>query len=140
MKKRTRTGAISIFLIIGLMLISGSAHAKTDWNTLKEIELSGPVLDITGSPDGQKIFALTEKEIVVYSTAKQMIESRIPLKESFNRLIFDGRNKTLILSGGTSKMIKIIQVVEIFDVEVAGLPFKGPENAPVTIAVFDDYQ
>jgi hypothetical protein len=28
----------------------------------------------------------------------------------------------------------------VFTIDVSGLPFKGPLDAPVVIAVFDDYQ
>ncbi len=140
MKKRTRIWGTIFCMLIVLMPVSGSLHAKTYWTVVNPLEFSDPVIDMAASSDGSLIFALTSREIVVYSPSENVIESRIPLDETFDRIIFNERNSTLILSGTASKKLKIIRVDKIFDVDVAGLPFRGPENAPVIIAVFDDYQ
>ena len=140
MKKRTRIWGTFFCMLIVLVPVSGSLHAKTDWTVVKQFEFSGPVIDMAASSDGSLIFALTSREIVVYSPSENVIESRIPLDETFDRIIFNERNSTLILSGTASNTLKIIRVDKVFEVDVAGMPFRGPENAPVIIAVFDDYQ
>jgi hypothetical protein len=46
----------------------------------------------------------------------------------------------LILTSSFSKTLKIFQVDTIHEIALSGLAFKGPADAAVTIAVFDDYQ
>jgi len=40
----------------------------------------------------------------------------------------------------SQKMLRVIQLETIHQFDLSGLPFKGREEAPVTIAVFSDYQ
>jgi protein-disulfide isomerase len=44
------------------------------------------------------------------------------------------------LSSSGSKTLKILKLQDLYEVDLSGLPFKGPENAPVTVVVFSDYQ
>jgi len=60
--------------------------------------------------------------------------------KGFDRLIYSPRSSSLILTSSSEKAVKVIQLEAIHKTDMSGLPFKGPENAPVTIAVFSDYQ
>jgi len=51
-----------------------------------------------------------------------------------------GKTNTLILASSSTGALKIIQADQRYEISLSGLPFKGPVDAPVTIAVFDDYQ
>jgi hypothetical protein len=58
----------------------------------------------------------------------------------FDRLSYSAKTNSLILSSQSEKTVKVIQLELIHKFDLSGLPVKGPENAPVTMTVFGDYQ
>ena len=140
MKKRTTGLGAFVCVLIGVLMIVGHAHAKVDWTIVNRIDLKSRAVDVASSQDGNLIFVLTSGEIVIYSVSKNRIENRIPVDEAFDRILYSDKNNTLVLSGGSSQSLRVIRVDWIHDIDISGLPFKGPADAPVIIATFDDYQ
>jgi hypothetical protein len=106
----------------------------------KQLTLDVSPLDIAASADGQWLFILTPGEIIVYSAFEDKISKGIPIDKAFDSLTYSARDNSLILSSRTDKSVKIIQLELIHQFDNSGLPVQGPENAPVTVAVFGDYQ
>ena len=48
--------------------------------------------------------------------------------------------ETLILRSGKNKTVELVTLDFIQKINITGSPFKGPQDAPVVIAVFDDFQ
>lgn len=140
MKKRLPLFSIIIIVLVACLTFSQFAHADVDWRTLNEINIGTRPLDVATAPEGEMIFILTPGEILVYERFENRITSRIPISKNFDRVTYSGRTGTLILTSSSSQVLKIVKVDRIHNIDISGLPFKGPENAPVTIAVFDDYQ
>ena len=46
----------------------------------------------------------------------------------------------LTITSSTKKTLQVILFETIYKIDLTGLPFKGPQDASVTVAVFDDYQ
>ncbi len=111
-----------------------------EWTEKSQIKIEAPLLDIATSLDGRWIFILAPGEILVYSVSEEKVVNRIPVDRAFDRLTHSPKTNTLILGSGTEKTLKIIELEVIHNIEISGLPIKGPEGAPVTIAVFGDYQ
>jgi hypothetical protein len=114
--------------------------ADVDWTIKKQLNLEVPPLDISASVDGRWIFILVPREILVYSVSEDKVVNQIPVDKAFDKLTHSARSNTLVLSSQSEKTLKIIQLELIHKIDISGLPFKGPENAPVTMAVFGDYQ
>ena len=133
---------MGIFLIILTALVPASriVHAEVDWTLLKQMDLSAQPLDIAVSTDGKLIFVLTPEEILVYFEPEDRITNRIPIEKGYDKVTYSGRKTALILTNSSSQKLKIIRVDRIYPIDYSGLPFKGPADAPITIAVFDDYQ
>ena len=140
MKERAKILGIFLIILFSWASAPGIVHADVDWTAIKQIDLGAQPLDIATSEDGTLIFVLAPGEILVYSIPKNKITSRIPVDKDFDRVIHSAKNNTLILTSSSSNTLKIIRVDRIYDIDISGLPFQGPENAPVTIAIFDDYQ
>ena len=136
----------ALILTLLLALAAGSfcanrlLAATLDWQVKNQIKLEGAPLDVATSTDGRWIFVLTQGEVLVYSTSEGHVINRIPAGENFDRLTHSAINNTLILGSGSGKTLKIIQLEVIHTIDISGLPFKGPEHAPIIIAVFADYQ
>ncbi|HAK59515.1 MAG TPA: hypothetical protein DCO77_03900 [Nitrospiraceae bacterium] len=116
------------------------AHADLEWLLKKQLNLQAQPLDVASSTDGQWVYVLTPGEVLVYSMSKGKVTDRIPVGKAFDRISHSLQNNTLMITSSTKKLLKIIQIEEIHQFAFAGSPFKGPKNAPVTIAVFSDYQ
>lgn len=119
---------------------AGEAAAKLDWTELRRVDLPGEPLDTAASRDGKTLFVLVPGEILVYALQENQVEGRIPVDPGFDRLSYSAARDSLILSSRTGRKVIFMRVEQIQEIDVSGLPHTGPADAPVTIAVFDDYQ
>ena len=140
MKNTARKSGIVLFIIISWILVPQFSYAEIDTTLIKQTNLDVKPLDIAASVDGKMIYVLAQGEILVYSIDEGKVSNRIPIDKDFDKLTYADKNNVLILTSSSSKKLKIIQVDFIYHIALDGLPFKGPANAAVTIAVFDDYQ
>ncbi len=135
--------AIRIILTFLASLLFVPQHAvaqKMEWTIKTERNLEATPLDTAVSADGRLIFILSPGEILVYSVLQQKVINRIPVDKRFDRVTFSRADNTLIVTSSSEKVLKTIQLEFIQNIDITGLPFKGPANAPVTVAVFNDYQ
>ena len=140
MKNIARKFSIVFFIIISCVLVPQFIYAEVDTTLIKQTNLDVQPLDIAASIDGKTIYILARGEILIYSIDEGKVLNRFPIDKDFDKLTYSARNNVLILTSTSSKKLKIIQVDVIYKIAVDGLPFKGPANALVTIAVFEDYQ
>jgi hypothetical protein len=138
--RRLRILGIPLIILASLVSASPIIHADVDWTIIEQINLKAQPLDIAASVDGRLIFILAPGEILVYSISEDKVTNRIPIDKDFDRITYSEKNNTLILTSSSSKTLSIIQGNRIHKIDLSGLPFKGPADAAVTIAVFDDYQ
>jgi hypothetical protein len=131
---------IILSLIVGWALVPQVFAADLELTERKQLKLDVSPLDIAASADGQWLFILTPGEIIVYSAFEDKISKGIPIDKGFDSLTYSARDNSLILSSRSDKAVKIIQLELIHQFDISGLPLKGPKNAPVTMAVFGDYQ
>ena len=140
MKKVLRILAIFLLVIVGWVSVPKFIYAEIDTTLIKQTNLDVQPLDIASSVDGKTIYVLARGEILVYSVDEDKVSNRIPIDKGFDKLTYAAKDNILILTSSSSKKLKIIQVDFIYNIALDGLPFKGPVDAPVTIAIFDDYQ
>jgi DNA-binding beta-propeller fold protein YncE len=142
MMKLTKIKPILI-LTMALMIVGftdGIASDNVEWNILKTLRLDATPIDVAIAPDGKRIYVLTEQgEILVYSST-QRVEGRIEVGKHVDRIKLGPRGDTLFLNSSRNKTLQIATVDFIETINIAGAPFKGREEAPVVIAVFDDFQ
>jgi hypothetical protein len=135
-------------MVLGILLLSVAqclfsfldAHGNVEIVAKKHLDLEGKPLDIGASLDGEKLFILVEGKVLIYSIVQGEILDSIPVAKEFDRLSVPGKENVIALSSSSGKKVEIIRYKTLHKIDISGLPFKGPENAPVTIAVFSDYQ
>ena len=140
MIKAARRLGIFLLIITSWVLVPQLIYAEIYTTLIKQTNLDVQPLDIAASIDGKTIYVLARGEILVYSIAEGKVSNRIPIDKDFDKLTYAARNNALILTSSSSKTLKVIQLDYIYNIAIGGLPFKGPSNAAVTIAVFYDYQ
>jgi len=116
------------------------AAATVEWKVIQSLDLKATPLDIASSADGMWLFILTPGEILIFSTQESRITEHIPVDPTFDRITAFPRGNVLTVTSSTQKTLQIIYLETVHKIDVTGLPFKGPQDAPVTIAVFTDYQ
>ena len=140
MKGRPLIFCIFLSLTVSWICVPQPFPADVEWTIKKQLNLEASPLDISTSAGGRWIFILAPGEVLVYSVSEDKVVTRIPVDKAFDRLRHAAKSNTLVLSSKSEKTVKIIQLELIHKFDLSGLPFKGPENAPVTMAVFGDYQ
>ncbi len=133
---------ILLVAVIVLLILPQFVFAEVEWTLKKQLTVEAAPLDTALSTDGQTAYILTPGEITVYSIAEDKVLSKIPVDKSFDRISNSSQANanTLMLSSSTTKTIRLISVEVLQKFDLSGLAFKGPESAPVTIAIFSDYQ
>ncbi|WP_457552515.1 hypothetical protein [Desulfobacula sp.] len=140
MNKLKQTKWAWVFIFFLSWFIIPCVYGKADLTLILQKNLDVQPLDVSSSTDGNLIFILSKGELIIYSSKNDEIINRSAIDNTYDKMTYSEKNKTLILTGKSSKSLKIIHVEQIHDISLSGLPFRGPVDAPVTLAVFDDYQ
>ena len=133
------TGLLCLFLI-SFLTFPALSGAELEWKERKQLKLEASPIDVVQSDDGKWTFILSSGAVLVYAAAEDRVIQSIPVDAGFDRLSFSGKSNRLTLTSSSQNLVKIIQLDVVHRIDVSGLPFKGPKDAPVTIAVFSDYQ
>ena len=139
-KHKFITGSYIFFISCLFSIIVSAQPVDIDWTPLSQIELESPALDLVTTPDGGLIFVLMSGKVVVYEKTTKGPLNQIPVDERYDRLTYAVETDTLILASSISNDLKSIQIDRVYDISVQGSPFLGPQDASVTIIVFDDYE
>ncbi|HET7319265.1 MAG TPA: hypothetical protein VFK23_09030 [Nitrospirota bacterium] len=135
-----RWAVLTLVSALCLLAAGRPSQADIEWTEKKQFKLDVSPIDMATSPDGKWVIFLSRGELLVYSVPDDRIAGRTAVDKAFDKLTYSAVDDTVILSSSTAKTLKFIQVEAVYKFSLAGLPFKGPENAPVTVVVFSDYQ
>ena len=134
------------FLVLAFLVAAGAgffpptAQAGLEWKIIKDMDVKASPLEVASSADGKRLFILTPGEVLVYSAPEDSITERIPIGREFDRIALLTQPDRLVISSSAKKTLQVILLETVYKIDATGLPSKGPENAPVTVAVFTDYQ
>jgi DNA-binding beta-propeller fold protein YncE len=122
---------------------SVSATGKDDrveWEVRANWKIDGTPLDIVHSLDGKMVFILdSQHRVLVYDNNGQL-QGRIPVGEGVTAIDIAPQGESLYLIDGKDNSFTSVSMSYMHDIDVSGSPFKGKIDAPVTIAVFTDFE
>jgi DNA-binding beta-propeller fold protein YncE len=133
------------FVILLMMVIFFAAFyaqsiATIESNVIQTLNLDSPPLDVAVSPDGKKLYILTDKgDILIYSPEGNLTDT-IKVDKDIDAIHVSLSGDVIFLSSQKSKQVQVVLLDFIQSIDISGSPFKGPDNAPVVIAVFSDFQ
>jgi hypothetical protein len=135
---------VMIVLILMVSLVTATnglaATVGVDTTLLKQLAIDKPPLDVETSTDGKLMFVLVPGEVLIYSDLGGQPINRIAVDNSFDSMAFAEKLDILILSSNSNQKVDMVRIDLISKVITDGSPYRGKADAPVTIAVFDDYQ
>jgi hypothetical protein len=127
---------------------TSSALAAADAKGLSNVQLqvenkwklpSKPI-DIVYSLDGKKVFILTDQEqVLVYKSAGDLL-GKIDVDKGVSAIDIAPRGEKLFLINQKDNSFTAISVDFVVSIDTAGSPYLGNIDAPVTIAVFTDFE
>ena len=136
---------IKLSVLITMAIVLGAltnvlASDNVEWNVYKSMQLDETPIDVALTADGRRIFVLTDQgQVLIYSSTDKM-EAKIDVGKHVDQIKLGPRGETLILRSGKNKTVELVTLDFIQKINITGSPFKGPQDAPVVIAVFDDFQ
>ena len=137
MKKRRALSLLGTLLLLALFAYS---HAEVEMDVKKTFEVKKTPLDVAISVKGRWIFVLTHQgELMIYSP-DGTLKDTISVGKTIDRVRSGPVDDVLLLSSTKDKTVQVITLDFVQKINVAGSPFKGPVDAPVVIAVFDDFE
>lgn len=120
--------------------LPAAAPAAVEGRVHQTLQLKQKPLDMVVSAQGNWIFVLTEAgRIEVYSPGG-VLSGSVAVGADVDRIAAGPREDLLLLQSSRNQTIQILVLEFIRAIETEGSPFKGTADAPVTIAVFSDFQ
>jgi hypothetical protein len=132
------------------LLVGATAYAMTtpvsgqderiEWKILQSWPTTGQTLDMVHSLDGKFVYILNDKQQVQVFSAQGQLQGAIPVDEGVSSIDIAPQGEVLYLINNKTNSFSSISVSFVVDIDITGSPFKGPADAPVTIAIFSDFQ
>ena len=122
------------------LIISSQLFATVEWSVQNSLKTDAMPIDVAVSPDGRSVFVLTENgKILIYNRFGKLTDS-IEVGMHVDQIRIGPRGERIFASSRKNKTIEIIAFDFIHKINIEGSPAKGPDDSPVVIAVFSDFQ
>ena len=134
-------GWICVLAVLVLFLSAVPAgSAQTKWQVRQTFNFENEPLDMVVATRSRRVYVLTDKgEIQVYALDGKL-KGKIDVGTDVFRIMAGANEEFLFLLKRNSKSMQAITIDLTENINIQGSPFKGPPNAPVTVAVFSDFQ
>jgi hypothetical protein len=131
---------IGILLTALIFCFSGLVMAEVEKGDSKTFKLEAKPIDMATSADGQYTFVLTEGGKVFILDRSGTLKDTLTVNESVMSIGTSPKGDLLLLADSKENTLEVVKISFVVDIDIAGLAFKGPADAPVVLAVFSDYQ
>ncbi|SHJ19563.1 Thioredoxin [Malonomonas rubra DSM 5091] len=131
--------AILLFLFILFIASPLLAANEVEVRMLRTVSLAETPKQVVSTADGQRIYVLNEKgEVALYSSNGDLMGT-FDAGPDVTGIAPQGSNR-LVLEMADQKQLILAALEPVVHISTKDAPVLGPENAPVTIAVFDDFE
>lgn len=129
-------------LIVTLIWATAASvgSAALEWEILRTLKLDSAPLDMAIAPDGKSVYILTDKGDIQIYDLDGRLRDKIEIREPVDQIKVGPGGDQLFVTDRQNKTVKVIKLDFIRQITINGSPFKGPEDAPVVIADFSDFE
>jgi hypothetical protein len=106
----------------------------------QNLKLKDTPVDFQVSTDGRWLYVLNEEGNLLIYTAAGKLKDTIAVGPDVDRIKTGPREGVLFLLNSKDSTLQVVGVSISEAIDIKGSPVKGPSSAPVTIAVFSDFQ
>ncbi len=131
---------VLVVLLLVAYAPAGIAATGVGWKELKSFKSLARPLDVAVSGDGTKTFVLTHDGSVQVFTDSGALQGTIPVDKGVDSIRVVNKDRHLILVNSTSAEISRLALEYQYDLDISNAPVRGRAEAPVVIAVFNDFQ
>jgi hypothetical protein len=124
--------------LAALLYMLPTCFAALDGNVIQTFNLKDPPLDVAFSTSRNKVFVLTDKGQIQVYEPNGTLDETMDVGKEFDRFWHIQGSDVLVLS--EKKTVQIVELNFVEQIDTSGSPFRGPENAPVVVAVFSDFE
>jgi DNA-binding beta-propeller fold protein YncE len=116
------------------------SSSKVQMQVGKSWKLPSKPLDVVYSLDNKKVFILTDQEQILIYTAAGALLGKVKVAKGVSAIDIAPRGEKLYLINQVDNTFTDLSLDYVVTINTKGSPFLGKENAPVTIAVFTDFE
>jgi hypothetical protein len=127
-------------VITTCLVLTMPALAKTDWQVRQKLQFDQAPIDMLVSSNNKWIYVLTDDGQILIYDARGRLKDSIQVGPHVDQIKAGPRDDMLFLLSRESKSVQVISIDFTENITTRGSPTKGPPDAPVTVAVFNDFQ
>jgi sugar lactone lactonase YvrE len=131
---------VCVLLFALLFCFNTLAQAEVEKGASKTLKLDAKPIDMTVSADGKYTFILAEGGKILIFDKGGELKDTLTVSNSVVSIGTSPSGDFLLLADSKANTLEVLKISFIVDIDISGLPFKGPAAAPVVVAVFSDYQ
>lgn len=113
---------------------------KLEWQVISNWQIDGTPVDLVHSLDGKLVFVLDNQHRVQVYDTNGKLQGRIPVGEGVTAIDIAPQGEALYLIDNKANSFTRVSVGYMYEVDVTGSPIMGKADAPVTVAVFTDFE
>lgn len=123
-----------------MAMAESGMEKKVEWKVQQTWPIAGKPLSTVHSLDGKYVYMLNDKQQVQIYTTQGQLQGSIPVDNGVSQIDIAPQGELLYLIDSTTQTFTAVAVSFIADIDTTGAPFKGPADAPVTLALFTDFE
>ena len=127
------------WLIVALLLAALPSWADVKLGERKAVEGVTGAVDVAVTPDGRRIFVLTDQGEIRVIGANGKLEGAVKVGAGATRIESLGRGERMVVVTKEGK-VEVLRLDFQVEIDVGASPVKGDPKAPVMVAVFTDFQ
>jgi protein-disulfide isomerase len=127
-------------ILVCLLAMNSPVFAEVvDAQLLKTITFKEAVLQVAATADGSRIYLLTNGGKVEILDQDGNFQGGFDVGPEIISITPQGKNRLLLEDVGRHELLQL-ELLPRVEISVTGAPLKGNTDAPVTIAIFDDFE
>jgi len=130
---------LTLFVLTFLLWAAPSFGGVVKLQELSTLQLDTVPKQVTSTPDGRRVYVLTEdSQVLIYSLGGE-IQGKIAVDPSVDQISPLGPQH-LLLQKSAKKQVVLAMLEISQQIDISNSPILGPEAAPVTIVVYTDFE